>query len=298
MTNDAESTVVIGDAGERAEGPPSDERGDGSRPVALSPSRASDFKSCPLKFRYRAIDRLPEPPSAAAARGTLVHATLEALFRLPRAERLPTTATALLPGLWRDMLARQPELAALPAAADTATWLAAGDALLRAYFRLEDPTRFDPDSCELRLEVTLPAGVPTRGFVDRLDISPTGLLRIVDYKTGKAPRAAFADEALFQLKFYALMLYRLRGVVAARLRLMYLGDGGLVEFTPDEAGLVAFERTVVTLWEAISVARATGQFPAKRSRLCDWCYFQAHCPEFGGEVLPYPPAAAGATATG
>ena len=30
------------------------------RPLALSPSRASDFKSCPLLYRLRAIDRLPE----------------------------------------------------------------------------------------------------------------------------------------------------------------------------------------------------------------------------------------------
>lgn len=268
------------------------------RPFALSPSRASDFKSCPLKFRYRAIDRLPEPPSAAAARGTLVHATLEALFRRPREERVEATAAGLLPDLWRDMLQRAPELGELPEAGDLQSWLGSARVLLRQYFRLEDPSRFDPDACELRLEVTLPAGVPTRGFVDRLDVSPTGLLRIVDYKTGKAPRAAYADEALFQLKFYALMLYRLRGVVAARLRLLYLGDGGIIEFTPDEEGLIAFEATIVSLWEAISAARESGHFPAKRSRLCDWCSFQAYCPEFGGTRLPYPPAAAEATVTG
>ncbi|NLG21049.1 MAG: PD-(D/E)XK nuclease family protein, partial [Actinomycetales bacterium] len=47
---------------------------------ALSPSRASDFMQCPLLYRFRVIDRLPEPPSAAAARGTLVHAALERVF--------------------------------------------------------------------------------------------------------------------------------------------------------------------------------------------------------------------------
>lgn len=258
------------------------------RPFALSPSRASDFKSCPLKYRYRAIDRLPEPPSAAAARGTLVHSALESLFRRPREERVEGVATGLLPGLWRDMVEREPDLGGLPGVTDLGAWLGSARALLRQYFQLEDPSRFDPEACELHLEVTLPAGVPTRGYVDRLDVSPTGMLRIVDYKTGKAPRAAYADDALFQLKFYALMLYRLRGVVAARLRLLYLGDGGIIEFTPDEAGLVAFESTVVTLWETISAARESGRFPTKRSRLCDWCSFQAHCPEFGGMVLPYP----------
>jgi putative RecB family exonuclease len=47
-----------------------------SRP-ALSPSRASDFKQCPLLYRFRAIDRLPEPPSTAQVRGSVVHAALE-----------------------------------------------------------------------------------------------------------------------------------------------------------------------------------------------------------------------------
>ncbi|MGL5830057.1 MAG: PD-(D/E)XK nuclease family protein, partial [Angustibacter sp.] len=41
--------------------------------AALSPSRAADFMQCPLRYRLRVIDRIPEPPSAAATRGTLVH---------------------------------------------------------------------------------------------------------------------------------------------------------------------------------------------------------------------------------
>ena len=56
---------------------------------ALSPSRAADFKQCPLLFRFRTIDKLEGPPSPAAARGTLVHAVLEHLFDLPRPSAPP-----------------------------------------------------------------------------------------------------------------------------------------------------------------------------------------------------------------
>ena len=45
---------------------------------SLSPSRAADFKQCPLKYRFRSIDRLEEAPTPAAVRGTLVHAVLDA----------------------------------------------------------------------------------------------------------------------------------------------------------------------------------------------------------------------------
>src|ERR1700759_3576881 len=66
-----------------------------SRP-ALSPSRAADFKQCPLLYRYRAIDRLPEPPSTAQLRGSVVHAALEQLYGLPAASRDRESGLSLL----------------------------------------------------------------------------------------------------------------------------------------------------------------------------------------------------------
>src|SRR5215212_8633572 len=49
-------------------------------PTSLSPSKVASFKDCALAFRFAAIDRLPEPPSPSAAKGTLVHRALELLF--------------------------------------------------------------------------------------------------------------------------------------------------------------------------------------------------------------------------
>ncbi len=267
--------------------------------TALSPSRANDFKSCPLKYRFRVIDRLPEPPSEAAARGTLVHAALESMFGVSPEGRTVDFVGSVLPDLWTDMVRRRPELADLVPESAHEQWFAAARSLLRRYFDLEDPTRFSPRQCEVRVEVAIGDGIPTRGFIDRIDVSPDGLWRIVDYKTGCSPAPAYADEAMFQLKFYALMLYRLHGVVAARLRLLYLGDGRVVEHTPDEGSLLAFEETVGRLWDAIQRAAATGDFRPRPSRLCDWCHFKPLCPAFGGTAPPYPgPAAAPSAKSG
>jgi putative RecB family exonuclease len=68
--------------------------------TALSPSRASDFMTCPLLYRFRVIDRLPEPPTEATARGTLVHAVLEKLFDHPAGERTPDAAREMLSPEW------------------------------------------------------------------------------------------------------------------------------------------------------------------------------------------------------
>ena len=45
-------------------------------PTSLSPSKVASFKDCALAFRFANIDRLPEPPSPAATKGSLVHRAL------------------------------------------------------------------------------------------------------------------------------------------------------------------------------------------------------------------------------
>src|SRR5688572_10705195 len=94
---------------------------------ALSPSRAGDFMSCPLLYRFRTIDRLPEPSSPDAVRGTVVHKVLEDLFDLPAQARTPERAQDMLVPAWQAMLEAVPELAEMfPEAgegAEAATWL-------------------------------------------------------------------------------------------------------------------------------------------------------------------------------
>ncbi|WP_375483804.1 RecB family exonuclease [uncultured Mycobacterium sp.] len=258
---------------------------------ALSPSRAADFKQCPLLYRFRAIDRLPEPPSTAQLRGSVVHAALEQLYALPPVQRDRDTALALVAPAWEQMMAEEPALARALDLAQQAEFLDEARALLSGYYRLEDPTRFDPQSCEQRVEVELADGTLLRGFIDRIDVAPTGELRVVDYKTGKAPPAARAlaeFKALFQMKFYAVALLRSRGVLPTRLRLIYLADGELLDYSPDHEELLRFEKTLMAIWRAIQSAGATGDFRSRPSRLCDWCPHQQHCPAFGGTPPPYP----------
>ncbi|MDQ1687358.1 MAG: putative RecB family exonuclease [Frankiaceae bacterium] len=250
--------------------------------------------TCPLLYRFRAIDRLPEAPSPAAARGTVVHAVLERLFDLPAVDRSPERALALLAPEWERLVAEEPELLGLftddTDGSALATWMAEASALIEAYFTLEDPTRLEPADRELHVECELPSGLRLKGYVDRLDAAPDGALRIVDYKTGRAPREQFEAKALFQMKFYALVLWRTRGVVPALLQLMYLGDKEILRYRPDEADLNATERKIEALWTAIRRATETGEFKANPGPLCAWCDHQALCPAFGGTPpeLPRP----------
>ena len=260
---------------------------------SLSPSRAADFKQCPLLYRFRSIDRLDEAPSPAAARGTLVHAVLEELFELPAAERTPEAAVGLVPGRWQALVEERPELAEMIADDESRTedsWFAEAAALVERWFTLEDPSRLEPSRREVKVEVEL-EGLTLRGIIDRVDVAPTGEVRIVDYKTGRSPSERFEGKALFQMKFYGLVHWRTTGRVPDLLQLVYLRDGQVIRYAPDEADLLALERNVRAVSSAIQQASATGDFRPSPSRLCSWCDFKPLCPAFGGTPPPYPPSA-------
>jgi putative RecB family exonuclease len=258
-------------------------------PSSLSPSRASDFTTCPLLFRFRSIDRLPEEPSAAAVRGTLVHRALETLFDLPAADRTPDAAAALVDQAVAEMERDD------PASADTLRGDPGGPVLvdaaplLRSYFALEDPSRLEPHARELGVSAQLEESFEVRGFIDRVDRTPDGQVRIVDYKTGRSPGAGFEAKAMFQMRFYALTWWRMTGDVPRLLQLMYLGNGELLRYEPDEDDLRATQRKVLALRDAIARAADDGRFDPSPSRLCDWCSHRALCPAWDGTPPPLPP---------
>ena len=257
---------------------------------ALSPSRAGDFMTCPLMYRFRTIDKLPEEPSPDAVRGTVVHKVLEDLFDLPAADRTPDVAADMLVPSWEALLEAAPEVAEMfgEEGPDVASWLTSCRQVLDRYFTLEDPRRLEPAERELYVETVLDSKLLLRGFVDRLDVAPDGRVRVVDYKSGKSPAVGFEAKALFQMKFYALVVWRTRGVLPSVLQLVYLGNGEILRYEPDEADLLATERKVEAVWRAIQECEETGDWRPSPSRLCDWCSYKPFCPAYGGTPPPLP----------
>ena len=257
----------------------------------LSPSRANDFQQCPLLFRFRVVDKLPQPPSEAMARGTLVHAVLERLYDAPAAMRTPAAARALLPDEWTRLRAAEQRYADLFASGADQAWLAGAGKLLDTYFTLEDPTRLEPAERELFVQTELDGGPLLRGIVDRLDVAPDGAMRVVDYKTGRSPRQGYESSALFQMQFYALVLSRTRGEVPRMLQLVYLGDGHVLRHVPQEPELAATEATIRSVWSAITTTAGSGDWQPRKTALCPLCAHQDICPAFGGTPPEIPAGA-------
>ena len=250
--------------------------------VTLSPSRANDYLNCPLLYRFRSIDKLPEPPSIDAIRGTLVHAVLEKLFTFPRSERVIATAESQLIPLWNEMKNSRDDVKELLPMLSEDEFILSAEKLTRKYFELEDPQMFDPTELEAHVEVAINEGLLIHGYIDRLDIAPTGEIRIVDYKTGKAPGIGFEEKSFFQMKFYALILWKTLGRVPKRLQMIFLGDGKVLTQDPTPEELIKTQTKIEKIAADIETSKATGQWPTRKSRLCDWCAHQKICPEFGG----------------
>ena len=244
--------------------------------LRLSPSRVNDFSNCPLLYKYRIIDQLPEAPSLDAERGTLVHTVLHDLFESPAELRTVQTATDLLPTRWQEQLRSKPELASM--ITSEKEWLDRASSLLSTYFELENPTNFEPTYRELHLEQNLTENIYLHGYVDRLDVAPTGEVRIIDYKTGKSPKPGWEDKALFQLRVYALLYWKEHKVIPRLLQLIYLGDSNTLRNSPTEQELIATEKSLMKIAESMNDAIESDTWLPRKSKLCDWCSFKSICP--------------------
>lgn len=251
-------------------------------PSSLSPSKVSSFTECALAFRFSAIDRLPDPPTVATVKGTLVHAALERLMLRAPGDRTPGRASEDLSDAF-DALRVDPEFLDLALDADGEARMV-GDAasLVERYFALEDPTSVTPIGLELKLDVEID-GLRLRGIIDRLEVAADGELVVTDYKTGRAPGQNFEQSRLNGVHFYAFLCERVLGRRPARVQLLYLADPVAIVTVPTEQSIRALERKVKAIWTAIERACERDDFRPRTSRLCDYCAYQSYCPAFGGD---------------
>lgn len=251
-------------------------------PTSLSPSRVEAFTSCPLAFRFASIDRLPEPASINASRGSLVHRALELLFARPPGERtLPVAREALARAT--EELEAEPEFAQLGLDNEAKqAFLAEAAALVERYFAMEDPRAVRAIGLELRLEVEV-GGLQLRGIIDRLELDGEGELVVTDYKTGRPPHVDREQQRLGGVHFYAYLCEQVLGRRPARIQLLYLSTGEIIETQPSDQSVRFLPRRTEAVYRAVERACATEDFRPRTGPLCNFCAFKPWCPAYGGD---------------
>ncbi len=251
-------------------------------PTSLSPSKVSSFKDCALAFRFSNIDRLPEPPSPAATKGSLVHRALELLFCEPAPERTLPAALDCLDRA-RDEFATDHEFVSLGLDVEAAAQFAAeAEVLVRRYFALEDPRTVHPIGLELLLEAEV-GSLKLRGIIDRLDLDADGGLVVTDYKSGRVPSIIHEQSRLGGVHFYAFLCEKVLGRRPARIQLLYLSQPVAIVCEPSAQSIRGLEQRTAAIWKAVERACANEDFRPRPSALCNWCAFQEYCPSFGGD---------------
>jgi putative RecB family exonuclease len=250
-------------------------------PGSLSPSKVVSFRDCALAFKYSVIDRLPEPPSPPAAKGTLVHRALELLYAREPDDRTIESALIDLDRAWDDVMSSE-EYADMEVPDD---FRSSAATLVRRYFQLEDPTKIRPIGLELFLSTPLNEHVNLRGIIDRLELDEDGELVDTDYKTGRVPGERHEQGRLTGVHFYSYLCEQLFGRRPARIQLLYLGEPVAIIATPSEQSTRGLTMKVGAIWSAIERACERDDFRPKPGPLCSWCSFKDLCPAVGGAAI-------------
>jgi len=238
--------------------------------LRLSYGQIDDYETCPLKYRYVHVLRVPLLTHHAVVYGHAVHEAVRRQFeaRLAGREFSADDLVAAFRAAWvsEGFLSRTHE----------DERLREGERVLRRFHAEEAQAPWSPTAVEQEFAFLLDRN-RVQGRYD-LVIERDGELTIVDFKTGEVrdPRAAQkrAAESL-QLDIYALAQLETRGRLPERIELRFLESGLAAGRRPtlEEAGRTA-ERIRTA---AASIRRR--EFPARPTWLaCGQCPFREICP--------------------
>ena len=249
-------------------------------PPYLSPSSASTFRSCPRRWKFRYIDRLPDPAGEAAIAGTFAHRVLEELMELPGDQRTTDQAKILARDLWPET-AEDGDFLALELD-DTEQrrfrWLAW--TAIEGLWSLENPAEINVVANEQKVDTTLGI-VPFRGIVDRLEregAAAESPLIVSDYKSGKAPSKRFQEGRLEQVLLYAAAIEASTGERPQAARLLYLGQC-IIETPVTEELITSAVSALEDTWNQLSASMGADEFSPSPGPLCGWCPYAGECPE-------------------
>jgi DNA helicase II / ATP-dependent DNA helicase PcrA len=235
---------------------------------SFSYSQIDTFKTCPLKYGYRYVMKVPTPPSHAANFGTSIHETLKDFYRVLMAGG----ESAISLDLMKTLYAKNWAIAGYESKAHEEERKKQGLKLLEQFFQDNSDPWIVPTFVEKNFNLRV-GEYMLRGRIDRIDKLPDGTYEVIDYKTGKGGRALTPDKKL-QLYLYALVCRDVFGIIASKLSFYFLEDGekASVSKAPDELDSVRDD--VLAYIEEIK----SSDFSPTPGFLCRFCDYRLVCP--------------------
>jgi DNA helicase II / ATP-dependent DNA helicase PcrA len=235
-------------------------RGDG---LVLSATDIETYRTCPLKYKFARVFRIPSEPTLNQRFGILVHQVLER-YHAGESTGLPALLGLLEAGWRRGGFGDSEEERQLRAKAT--------QALMRYHdrFREEDaePLWFER-SFQFRMGPHL-----LRGRVDRVDRLPAGGYELIDYKTGRPKTAAQLRDDV-QLSLYAVGAREAWQLESARQAYYYVLDDAKVPVQRSDEDREWIAETVLEVADGIL---GQGFEPTPSFAACSVCDYRIACP--------------------
>ena len=256
--------------------PPAEREGGEAAPapdeeLLLSHKQVDDYETCPLKYRYVHILRVPILRHHTVVYGSTIHRVVETYLR----RRVAGNYTSL-----EDLLAmydREWENQGFLTWEHQEARKAAGREALTRFWHSEEAEGVKPTHVEKEFGFSLGAD-RVRGRFDRVDEDLFGAT-IVDYKTGEVTRQKDADHRAaesLQLKIYALAWREMTGgTLPQRVELRFIESQVVGRHTPTAGDVTAAIDAVKTVAAGIRARRfeATPSYSA-----CRYCPYSQICP--------------------
>lgn len=242
--------------------------------VRLSFSRIDTYRSCPARFRFAYVDRLPGKPGPHLSFGTSVHAALESFYdrKLPEAPTEDELLDLLYEG-WDST-----GFVDVPREEQLRYYRHAQDVMRRYHRRVADTYRLPADT-EVWFELPVGERALVVGSIDRVDVDDAGGLHIVDYKTNRKVKDQARVAGSLQLAIYALACEHLYGRLPETVCLDFVVPGVEVRVGTDRIDLAAARTAIDETVEGV----LDEAYEPRPTRLCDWCDFRAVCPAWEGQ---------------
>ncbi len=265
--------------------------------LSFSYSKMGMYRECPQKYKFRYVHLIPELPKYYFAFGSALHAVMEFIYN-PARQFFPTLAEAIayFDREWSKTSWQQKGYASVD---KELAGYAEGRREIEAYYQKHAARFVRPLSVEMKSTLEID-GLSLISILDRLDYMGEGLVKILDYKTGKTvqrePDQLFMYQKVAETSpaIKALVQQKDPSVKNVRVgQLAFYHLPSLTELTFERAP----DKEIADFWQEKVLATAAhiraGEFsPTPSENACRWCDYRNICPVFTGKEYTGPSGAA------
>ena len=250
-----------------------------------SHSRLSCFENCPRQFYFSYIEKpeIEAKEGIEAFMGGRVHKVLEKLYSELKVTKLNSLQQLLsfYEKQWEENW--NENIVVVKEGLKPKHYFDLGKKCIEQYYKRHQPFDLDKTiSCEkmVRFSLDKEGKYQMRGFIDRLAEEEPGHYVIHDYKTsGSLPLHDYIDQDR-QLALYSIAVYNdFADCDDVNLCWHYLAFDKELYSKRTEEQLSELKKEMISLIQTVEKAEKEQNFPAKESRLCDWCQYTELCPK-------------------